>query len=180
IVSGANVEGTGTTAGVSLHWDVTADVAAFQADPTSNFGWLIKDAQESGGGVEFKFASDETGTLVKRPTLVVTYAPCLSILTPTTAPTWSTSASVISLGGNTLDEKGAPTGAASVSWTNAATATGGPASGTDTWQASNVPLRPGPNAITIKAADALGNQTTTTITVTSDVAPTITTQPASQ
>src|SRR5439155_20220928 len=53
---------TGTAASVVLHWNVTADVAAWVAGTTPNHGWVIKDSQEGSGSAEFRFASDENGT----------------------------------------------------------------------------------------------------------------------
>jgi hypothetical protein len=66
---------TGTTNGVTLEWNVTADVAAFVAGTAANDGWLVKDANEGSGG-EFRFASRENGTIAKRPQVVITFGPC--------------------------------------------------------------------------------------------------------
>ena len=66
---------TGTTNGVTLQWNVTADVAAFLAGTAPNDGWVVKDVNE-GTGSEFRFASRETGTVASRPQLAITFAPC--------------------------------------------------------------------------------------------------------
>src|SRR5262249_50434532 len=67
---------TGTSSGVTLHWNVTADVAAFVGGSAANNGWLVKDANEGSGGFEFQYASSENGTVALRPNLVVTYTSC--------------------------------------------------------------------------------------------------------
>jgi hypothetical protein len=75
---------TGTTNGVTLEWNVTADVAAFVGGTAANDGWLVKDANEGSGG-EFRFASRENGTLTKRPQVVIAYGLCAP--TPTATAT---------------------------------------------------------------------------------------------
>ena len=79
---------TGTTNGVALQWDVTADVNAFLAGTAPNYGWLLKDNTEGSGG-EFRFASRESGATSQRPRLAITYGPCLPTpsVTPTATPT---------------------------------------------------------------------------------------------
>ncbi len=66
---------TGRIKGVTLQWNVTADVAAFVAGTAVNNGWLIRDANEGTGG-EFAFASRENGAAAKRPQLVVSFSAC--------------------------------------------------------------------------------------------------------
>src|SRR5262249_33925135 len=81
---------TVSTIGVVLAWDVSADVADFLAG-VPNFGWLVKDAAEGAGGVEFQFVSRQNPTVASRPQLVVAYGPCSgpppSTRTPTATPT---------------------------------------------------------------------------------------------
>jgi hypothetical protein len=67
---------TGTTSGVVRHWNVTNDVAAFVVGGAVNDGWVVKDATEGSGGVEFQYASSENGTVTTRPKLTVTYTGC--------------------------------------------------------------------------------------------------------
>jgi hypothetical protein len=66
---------TGTLSGVAIQWNVTADVAAFRAGTATNYGWLVKDANEGSGG-EFRFASRENATAAARPRLEIAYSPC--------------------------------------------------------------------------------------------------------
>jgi hypothetical protein len=77
---------TGTTSGVALQWDVTADVAAFRSGAVTNFGWVVKDSAEGSGG-EFRFASSESSTVTKRPKLLLTYTSCEPTATPTVTNT---------------------------------------------------------------------------------------------
>jgi disaggregatase-related protein len=67
---------TGTTNGAVVSWDVTDDVAAFVSRAVANNGWLIKDASEGSGGIEFQFAARNNQTLASRPRLEVAFGPC--------------------------------------------------------------------------------------------------------
>jgi hypothetical protein len=64
------------TVNAARHWNVTSDVAAMTAGVAANDGWLVKDASEGSGGVEFQFASSENSTVAIRPRLTVTYNAC--------------------------------------------------------------------------------------------------------
>ena len=63
---------TGSTNGVTLQWNVAADVLLF-AGGTANFGWRIKDRGESGGARTGSLASREAATQTQHPTLTITY-----------------------------------------------------------------------------------------------------------
>src|SRR3989442_4398787 len=63
---------TGTTKNVFLEWDVTPDVAAYVSGAAGNFGWLVKDAAEGVGKIEFVLRNREDGD-GPGPQLVVTY-----------------------------------------------------------------------------------------------------------
>lgn len=66
---------TGTTAGVTLSWNVSSDVQAF-VDGTANNGWRIGDVTESSvTSREGQFRSAEFGTASQQPILSVTYYP---------------------------------------------------------------------------------------------------------
>jgi hypothetical protein len=60
--------------------DVTADVQAWSAG-TSDFGWLLKDQAEGGGGSDARYASREHGTAAARPALTITYVPAPTTVT---------------------------------------------------------------------------------------------------
>jgi hypothetical protein len=67
---------TGTTASVTLLWNVTADVQAFLDGTASNFGWRIKDQTEDSATARTgQFRSAEYTTVSQRPALDVTYYP---------------------------------------------------------------------------------------------------------
>ncbi len=62
---------TGTTAGVTLQWDVLTDVQQQVSGTAPNQGWMVRD---SGGTTshEAMFRSREHGTAAQRPSLVIT------------------------------------------------------------------------------------------------------------
>lgn len=88
-----------------------------------------------------------------------TSAPAVTISSPTSAATHSTSTAPLSLGGSASDN----VGVSQVSWVNGAQS--GTATGTTSWTAS-VPLTSGSNTIVVTARDAANNSSTDTITVT--------------
>lgn len=66
---------TGTTSGVTLTWNVAADVQAY-VDGTANNGWRLSDATESALTTRLgRLRSLEYGTASQRPTLDLTYYP---------------------------------------------------------------------------------------------------------
>ena len=122
--------------------------------------------------------TDEAGN-TSTDVLTVTYTPpditppTVQITSPTTGATLSTSSLSIDLGGVAADN----VGVSSVTWTHAEQGGGGTALGTTSW---NVPLLliPGPNTLTVTAADAAGGTATDVIVVTLDqAAPQLTVDP---
>jgi len=111
-------------------------------------------------------ARDAAGN-TRTDTLTVTYnpdttAPTISILSPTSNATMTTSASTVTLLGTASDS----VGVTQVSWTNSRGGSG-TASGTTIWTASSIPLLTGAaNVLTVTARDAAGNTRTDTLTVT--------------
>src|SRR5712691_1494792 len=93
------------------------------------------------------------------PTQLDKIAPTVQILSPGTA-TYATSSASITLSGTASDN----VGVIAVRWTNTFGGEGS-ASGTATWQASNIPLLVGTNKITVIAFDAAGNSGAKQITV---------------
>ncbi|MDP2668719.1 MAG: prepilin-type N-terminal cleavage/methylation domain-containing protein [bacterium] len=108
--------------------------------------------------------------------------PTINITIPTSQPTYNTSVSSVSLGGNAEDN----VGVASVSWANQTTGETGTAmtSGSDpsiTWSATSIRLYGGAdNIIIVTASDAEGNIGTAQITVTSAAQPPVPSINASQ
>ncbi len=89
-----------------------------------------------------------------------TTAPAISILTPTTLPTFSTSATPFALTGSASDN----VAVTQVSWvTDRGQA--GLAGGTLTAWTASIPLQTGQNAVTVTAQDAAGNSSAAVLTV---------------
>ena len=90
--------------------------------------------------------------------------PVVAITSPTSGTTYSATASKISIGGTSSN-------AVTLTW-DTDKGFSGTCTGTSTWSASGIQLRPGQNVITVTARDAAGNEWTSTITVTyTDVTP---------
>lgn len=96
-----------------------------------------------------------------------TTAPVVAITSPTTASTFAASVATLSLAGTASDN----IGVMQVSWTNNRGGSG-LAAGTTNWSAT-VALQSGVNVLTATARDAAGNASTTTLTVTLNVPPTL-------
>ncbi len=90
-----------------------------------------------------------------------TTPPTVTIATPTSGSTYSTSNSLLSIGGSASDN----TAVTTVSWKNDRGGSGN-CSGTSTWSQSGIGLSSGQNVITVTAKDAAGNTGTDTLTVT--------------
>jgi putative Ig domain-containing protein/Big-like domain-containing protein len=90
-----------------------------------------------------------------------TTAPTITISGPTSASTYSTRATSITVSGTSADN----VGITNVSWTNTADGGSGTATGTTSWSVT-IPIQAGTNAITITARDAAGNLGVDTLTVT--------------
>jgi hypothetical protein len=127
--------------------------------------WSASIALQSGGNVITITARDAAGN-TSTDTLTVTYsapdttAPAASITTPTSAATFGTSTTPLTVGGTASDA----VGVTQVTWANDRGGTG-TAIGTTTWSAS-IALQSGANVITITARDAAGNAAIDTLTIT--------------
>jgi Putative Ig domain/Fibronectin type III domain/Glucodextranase, domain B len=122
-------------------------------------------ALQSGANVVTVTALDAAGNQGKAM-LTVTYtppdtvAPSVSILGPTTAPSYSTTSSVVTLGGTSSDNMGVT----AVTWANNRGGSGF-SSGTTNWSVPSVALQGGSNVITMTAQDAAGNKGTAVLTI---------------
>jgi hypothetical protein len=87
--------------------------------------------------------------------------PTVTIMSPTTAPTHTTTASQVALGGRASSAAGVTR----VTWTNSAGG-GGTAVGSTEWNVPSVPLQVGSNLITVTAHDAAGQVMLAALTVT--------------
>jgi hypothetical protein len=107
-------------------------------------------------------AAGNTGTGSITVTRTDGESPTITITSPTSSSTYSTTSSTIVLGGSASDNAGV----SSVTWSNAATGGSGTCSGTTTWATSGISLSSGSNVITVTAHDASNKIGTDTITVT--------------
>ena len=96
-----------------------------------------------------------------------TVAPVVAIATPTSAATFSTTATTLTVDGTASDAVGVTL----VTWVNSAGGSG-TATGTTAWSAAAVPLVVGTNVVTVTARDAAGNTSTDVLTVTRTAADT--------
>ncbi|MEQ1730366.1 MAG: putative Ig domain-containing protein, partial [Vicinamibacterales bacterium] len=94
--------------------------------------------------------------------------PTIAITNPTSAATYTTSSAFVTLSGLATDD----VNLASVTWANNRGGSGN-AAGTTSWSVV-VPLQTGVNVVTMTALDGTAKSTSTTVTVTVDLAPTIT------
>jgi hypothetical protein len=126
--------------------------------------WTATVPLLSGSNVLSITAFDQAGNQ-STDLLTVTYtadttAPVVTITSPTSGTTYSTSASSVTLGGTSSDSSGV----SQVSWTNNRGGSG-TATGTTSWSAT-IALQGGVNALTITARDSAGNTSTDVLTVT--------------
>src|SRR5205807_9747902 len=108
-------------------------------------------------------ANADTATASNTTAVDDTTAPAIAITAPTTASTYSTSSSPLTLGGTASDN----IGVTQVTWANSRGGSG-TASGTTSWSASGIVLQSGSNVLTVTARDAAGNTGTATVTATYD------------
>ena len=90
-----------------------------------------------------------------------TRAPVISIATPTTTSSFTTTEASIALGGMASDDSAL----ADVTWTSS-TGARGVASGASTWATPRIALSSGVNTVTVTARDKAGNSSSATLTVT--------------
>jgi hypothetical protein len=89
-----------------------------------------------------------------------TTAPTVTITSPTAEPSFTTSASSVTLAGTASDNVGVVV----VSWVSSRGG-GGTAAGTVTWSVPSIPLQRGTNRITVTAQDAVGLTQSDVLTV---------------
>ena len=90
-----------------------------------------------------------------------TTAPVVTITTPTSSDTYSTSAATINIGGTASDSSGV----SRVTWANSRGGSG-LADGAATWSVSGIALYSGTNILTVTAYDSANNSSTDILTVT--------------
>src|SRR5262249_19477278 len=103
-------------------------------------------------------AAGNTATATLTVTAVDAMAPTVTITSPTSASTYSTSSTVLTLGGTAADN----VGVTQVTWATSRGASG-TATGTTNWTASGIPIQLGPNVLTVTAQDAASDTPTSAL-----------------
>ena len=146
--------GNGYISGVPAavgNYSVTASVSDGALNSTPQvFTWSVSAAPTSGSAPS-----------PSAPSTSDTNAPWIAIGSPTTAATYTSSATTLALGGSASDN----VSVVSVSWTNNRGGSG-KTSGTTSWSTGSIGLKTGTNVITVTARDAAGNQSSKALTVT--------------
>jgi hypothetical protein len=153
--------------GVTLVSWVTDRGASGTASGTTN--WTASEILLQSGTNNVTVTARDAAGNRKTDVLTVTYAvttsdttpPTISIVGPTTAPSYTTIKNVITLGGTASDNKGVT----AVTWSNSRGGSGF-SSGTTSWSVPSILLEGGTNIITVTAQDAAGNKATDVLTVT--------------
>ena len=110
----------------------------------------------------FKDASGNISSTASDSIILDTTIPTITINSPTSDDTYTTTSSVIAIGGTASD---ATSGINNLTWSNDKGGSG-TANGTNSWLTSSISLLSGENIITATATDGAGNTGTDTITVT--------------
>lgn len=157
------------TANVS--WSITDDADWLMVSPTSGSGdrQVTVTATSANTGTSARSATvTVTGGGITRYVTVIqqgvtsdTTPPSISITSPTSAARWTSANATMNIGGIAADN----VGVASVTVRNFRDVGEYTATGTTSWQCSNLPLFQGENRITVTARDAAGNTQTSTIIV---------------
>lgn len=153
-----------TVAGLMIADGYTACFAKISVPPDATSGDLIR--------VNAQSQFDPVGaTASAEIELTVPDGPTVQIVNPTAESSFQTTSPTISISGSASCELPIK----SVTWSTDA-GSEGTCAGTDSWAASDIPLQPGTNVITVTVTDALGRTATDSLSVKfTDVgAPTIT------
>ena len=166
IPSGINCDLSGSDGGgeCSEYFDSDTEVklTAEEAEDSTFDGW-------SGGGCSG--TDDCTVTMDQAHTVIATFMkipditiPTVTIKSPTSADTYTTTSSSLSIGGTASDD----VGVTQVTWANDRGGSG-TCTGTANWSKSGITLYGGINVITVTARDAAGKVGTDTLTVTANI-----------
>jgi hypothetical protein len=150
VITWANNRGGSGTASGAANWTIASVALASGANQITI---TVTDSTRATAVKTVVVTRNDSSTQPDR------IAPTVQILSPGTA-TYATSSASITLSGIASDNVGVVV----VRWTNTFGGEGS-ASGTASWQASNIPLLVGTNKITVTAFDAAGNSGARQITV---------------
>ena len=153
---------TGLPAGISLMAST-----GFIAGIGTTAGTFSVTARVS-DGILSSTSQTFTWTMAAAPTVPPpdTTLPLISISSPTSNTSYTSSTSSITLGGTSSDN----VGVSQVTWANSAGGSG-TASGTTSWNSGAIALVAGTNLITVSARDAAGNVGIDTVSVTYTIPP---------
>ncbi len=134
---------------------------------TASYSANVPYTLSSGNGsktiyVWYKDAAGNVSATVSDSIILDATAPAITITSPTSNATYSTTGNTINLGGNASD---ATSGANVVTWSSNRGGSG-TASGTTSWSIASIALSSGSNIITVTVTDKAGNNDTDIITVT--------------
>ena len=174
-----SVNTPGATAGVVIYFSQAAPADAQWVQYNPQTGWQDYSAHAvfsaDGKSVALAFTDGGFGDadgaangVIVDPSGIGTTAltpdttnPSVTINSPTTNPTFSTSSSSLSISGSASDN----VGVTQVTWSNNRGG-GGSSTGTTSWTKTGITLSSGQNVITVTARDAAGNTAIDTLTVT--------------
>ncbi|MBM2832963.1 MAG: hypothetical protein HW406_124 [Candidatus Brocadiaceae bacterium] len=140
-------------------WTTVSSAASFKVDAVY---YLSSGDGSKTVYVWYKDAAGNVSNTTHDSIILDMTAPSVTITSPTSGSTYTSTSSKINLGGSALDST---TGVIRVTWSNS-TGGSGTASGTTSWSISGIILLSGqPNVITVTAQDIVGNIRTDTISV---------------
>jgi len=134
---------------------------------TGTTSWSVAGITLQSGANVITVTARDAANNTRTDSLTVTFtpadttAPAISIGTPTSGTTFTTSTTPLTVGGSASDA----VGVTQVTWANDRGGSG-TATGTTSWSVSGIVLQSGSNVIVVTARDAAGNSATDTLTVT--------------
>ncbi|OQY97664.1 MAG: hypothetical protein B6D35_14630 [Candidatus Brocadia sp. UTAMX2] len=183
IINGGNTYTDSTTVTLALSATDTTGVTGYYLSTSSSVplasapGWTtvasstsynanVPYTLSSGDGSKtvyawYKDAAGNVSTTASDSITLDTTDPAVTITSPTSNSTYTTTSGTVSLGGSASDSR---SGVNSVTWSNNRGGSG-TASGTTSWSISGITLFSGDNIITVTARDRANNTNSDTITV---------------
>ncbi len=172
-----NVGVTGYYLSASAATPSSSDAGWVSVASASSYNASVSYSLSGGDGTKlvyawFKDASGNISGAASDTIALDTSVPSITVTSPTSGTTYTTTNNTIALGGNASDSV---SGVNKLAWCNSKGGSG-VASGTANWSTSSISLSAGENVITLTATDVANNTGTNTITVLyGATAPTVTT-----